>query len=490
LPAPDFSNVALLDNGNNFSVSQSFSSGLTSGGPFFLSDGSSGVISGDGSGGVIIDSTSSISIGPNAPSNLNLSGVATAISGGDSLSLSSAGSPVQVTGGFAVQGNTDTANGHFSATNAGGSIVLDDIGGVDIYSPSNVSIHSAGTITLADGGAISINSSGNLNSTGSITAVSFTGSGSGLTNLGLPTGHNPTATIGLTANNGSASTFLRSDGAPALSQAIVPTWTGTHTFGPKIIASGGMDSGAGVRLTSGGASFSLSGGYSLTFNGGPATGTTPGILVSSGSAITYGYALKIQPTLTTTCNLLCQAVASQTANIQEWQNSSATVVANLDTTGALTCAARSQFTGGIALAESTIRFRAATDGGHFMGWTGSNISIVSSASVIVGKITTGSSGTFIVAQDKFTPALIVRGGDPTVNNLTDIQEWTNGGGTIYNRVDKLGYFITAKTTAPADADLNASECAFWFDNTNGAGKFNVKAKTANGTVVTGQVALT
>lgn len=41
---------------------------------------------------------------------------------------------------------------------------------------------------------------------------------------------NPTATIGLTAVNGSATTALRSDGAPALSQAIAPTWTGAHTF--------------------------------------------------------------------------------------------------------------------------------------------------------------------------------------------------------------------------------------------------------------------
>ncbi|PIQ80376.1 MAG: hypothetical protein COV79_00785, partial [Parcubacteria group bacterium CG11_big_fil_rev_8_21_14_0_20_41_14] len=46
----------------------------------------------------------------------------------------------------------------------------------------------------------------------------------------LPVGANPSGTVGLTAVNGSATTFLRSDGAPALSQAIVPTWTGTHTF--------------------------------------------------------------------------------------------------------------------------------------------------------------------------------------------------------------------------------------------------------------------
>jgi hypothetical protein len=43
-------------------------------------------------------------------------------------------------------------------------------------------------------------------------------------------GANPTGTIGLAAVNGSAGTFMRSDAAPPLSQAIAPTWTGTHTF--------------------------------------------------------------------------------------------------------------------------------------------------------------------------------------------------------------------------------------------------------------------
>ena|SRR3990167_2438627 len=41
---------------------------------------------------------------------------------------------------------------------------------------------------------------------------------------------NPSATIGLSVINGSATTALRSDGASALSQAIAPTWTSLHTF--------------------------------------------------------------------------------------------------------------------------------------------------------------------------------------------------------------------------------------------------------------------
>jgi hypothetical protein len=55
----------------------------------------------------------------------------------------------------------------------------------------------------------------------------------GGTNTGdqvLPSGGNPGTSIGLNAVNGVAVTFMRSDGAPALSQAITPTWTGLHTF--------------------------------------------------------------------------------------------------------------------------------------------------------------------------------------------------------------------------------------------------------------------
>lgn len=56
---------------------------------------------------------------------------------------------------------------------------------------------------------------------------------------GSGAGGNPTATIGLTAVNGVALTLIRSDGAPALSQAIIPTWTGRHTF-----ANSGSNAGA------------------------------------------------------------------------------------------------------------------------------------------------------------------------------------------------------------------------------------------------------
>lgn len=47
---------------------------------------------------------------------------------------------------------------------------------------------------------------------------------------------NPSASVGLTAVNGSATTVIRSDGAPALSQSIIPTWTGKHDFRSGVYA--------------------------------------------------------------------------------------------------------------------------------------------------------------------------------------------------------------------------------------------------------------
>lgn len=53
-----------------------------------------------------------------------------------------------------------------------------------------------------------------------------------LSNPGV--GANPSASVGLAAVNGAAATFMRSDGAPALSQSITPTWSGQHTFTASI----------------------------------------------------------------------------------------------------------------------------------------------------------------------------------------------------------------------------------------------------------------
>lgn len=46
----------------------------------------------------------------------------------------------------------------------------------------------------------------------------------------VPTAANPSGSVGLSAVNGVATTFMRSDAAPALDMSIAPTWTGQHVF--------------------------------------------------------------------------------------------------------------------------------------------------------------------------------------------------------------------------------------------------------------------
>lgn len=90
----------------------------------------------------------------------------------------------------------------------------------------------------------------------SLATVATTGAYSDLSGApSIPTAANPTAAgVGLTAINGSAATFMRSDGAPALDVSIAPTWTGQHTF-----ASGAITTSKPISITqtwnSGGVAF-------------------------------------------------------------------------------------------------------------------------------------------------------------------------------------------------------------------------------------------
>jgi len=74
----------------------------------------------------------------------------------------------------------------------------------------------------------------------------------------------------------------------------------------------------------------------------------------------------------------------------------------------------------------------------------------------------------------------------------DLTRWNTYVGfnpQLRTRIDKDGTFLTRRNAAPADADIASGEMALWLDSTNGAAKLMVKAKQADGTVRTGQVAL-
>jgi hypothetical protein len=62
------------------------------------------------------------------------------------------------------------------------------------------------------------------------------------------------------------------------------------------------------------------------------------------------------------------------------------------------------------------------------------------------------------------------------------------------KLDVSGYIrgigvINTLNSAPGDGDLAAGECAWWFDKTNGAAKFMIKAKQDDGTVKTASISL-
>lgn len=107
-----------------------------------------------------------------------------------------------------------------------------------------------------------------------------TGGGGGPTGLA-----NPTALVGLTAINGTATTAMRSDAAPALNQAIIPTWTGAHTFTPT--------AGVAVTINAFTGNFGLvvngvannAGKYAAEFIAPNSAGNSWGALVQAGTSI-------------------------------------------------------------------------------------------------------------------------------------------------------------------------------------------------------------
>jgi len=93
----------------------------------------------------------------------------------------------------------------------------------------NISGLTASRVVATDGSK-NLVSVGAPAADGYILSSTTGGTLSWVANAAGSSGGNPTASVGLSAVNGAATTFLRSDGAPALDQGIIPTWTGLHTW--------------------------------------------------------------------------------------------------------------------------------------------------------------------------------------------------------------------------------------------------------------------
>lgn len=184
-----------------------------------LNGNSSSVVASDG--GLVLGGATGGSKGPGTinASALYIAGLAVGTSSGavSTVGLSDgsttpiytiSGSPVISAGTLTFSLMTQTANKVFASGASGGAaqpgfraLVIADI-------PTIPAAHTSGFATVATTGAYS-----------------------DLTGLPtIPTAANPSGSIGLSAVNGTAATFLRSDGHPALDQSISPTMTGTWYF--------------------------------------------------------------------------------------------------------------------------------------------------------------------------------------------------------------------------------------------------------------------
>lgn len=203
-----------------------------------------------------------------------------------------------------------------TATGSGGGVLssvgLSDASGTPIFTVGNSPLTANGALTLtlntqaAHTALMGPSSGANAQPTfrllvaGDIPTIPYTGV-SGLATVAhtgaysdlsgtpsLPVGANPSASVGLLVVNGSAATWMRSDGAPALSQAIIPTWSGLHTFGAGLTVSAGTTTISGHTLvlsanaTIGGTN---TGDQTLPVGANPSA--TIGLSVINGSAATW-----------------------------------------------------------------------------------------------------------------------------------------------------------------------------------------------------------
>lgn len=124
-------------------------------------------------------------------------------------------------------------------------------GTMTFQSGANDTHASGSTMTFAIAGTTNsllyiTNSSGNVGALGLGAGLSVSG---GNLVAGTSTSHNPTAKVGATAVNGSASTFMTSDSAPAIDLTFTPTWTGLHTFSITSAITSGSDYGLEITPT-------------------------------------------------------------------------------------------------------------------------------------------------------------------------------------------------------------------------------------------------
>lgn len=156
------------------------------------------------------------------------------------------------------------------------------------------------------------------------------------------------------------------------------------------------------------------------------------------------------------------------------------------------CLVISPFGAGVGLRVNTSGASTLISAGNFSVDANGTVrtpSIVNYAAFTNSRIQLTPRGTIVdrTVSDN-SPVLCVQNASAT--STGDVFQAIGISGGVGSRFNRTAHFITAKTTPPEDADLLPNDLAFWFDSTNGAAKFMLKAKQRDGSVRMGAVLLT
>lgn len=144
------------------------------------------------------------------------------------------------------------------------------------------------------------------------------------------------------------------------------------------------------------------------------------------------------------------------------------------------------FNGGTITRELTVDRSGDTSGGNLLELTAENATAGSGIDLFVD-----AYGDLSITGKAGNSAAVTVQTDPTTGQGSLASagvSFLDSAGVTLASLDARGVGINVHA-APADASLLNGECVVWFDDTNGASKLMIKAKSANGTVVTGSVTL-
>ena len=151
--------------------------------------------------------------------------------------------------------------------------------------------------------------------------------------------------------------------------------------------------------------------------------------IGGGGLTTYHGAFAMQSWSTTIVTGVLRAAASQTANLQEWQDSAGTVLAKIMSNGSLFVNSTGTSNDPITIQRaSATRFKVDPYGNVFAGALTAGSVVTSIAGTTAGIYTSSASGI----------GLIIRGAASQTANL---QEWQNSAGTVLASVNSLGNII-------------------------------------------------